>query len=49
MALSDSVERVANTAILAGMSLYLIKLMYGDKAYTKEKARRSKSKKRKKK
>jgi hypothetical protein len=48
MALSDSVERVANTAILAGMSLYLIKLMYGDKAYTKEKARRSKKRKKKK-
>jgi hypothetical protein len=48
MALSDSVERVANTAILAGMSLYLIKLMYGDKAYLKEKSRRSKVKKRKK-
>jgi hypothetical protein len=47
MALSDSVERVTNTAILAGMSLYLIKLMYGDKAYTKEKARRSKKRKKK--
>lgn len=48
MALSDSVERVADTAILAGMSLYLIKLMYGDKAYLKEKTRRSKMRKRRK-
>lgn len=46
---SDSVERVANTAILAGMSLYLIKLMYGEKTYLKEKARRSKSKKKRRK
>lgn len=48
MALSDSVERVANTAILAGFSLAMVKLMYGDKAYLKEKFRRSKSKKKRK-
>jgi hypothetical protein len=48
MALSDSIERVANTAILAGMSLYMIKLMYGEKAFFKEKARRAKARVKKK-
>jgi hypothetical protein len=48
MATDDLIGRVANTAILAGMSLYMIKLMYGEKAFYKEKARRAKAKKKKK-
>jgi hypothetical protein len=48
MAIDDTLGRVANTAILAGMSLYMIKLMYGEKALYKEKARRAKERTKKK-
>jgi len=41
MAIEDTLGRVANTAILAGMSLEIIKLLYGDKVYEHEKKRRS--------
>lgn len=47
MATDDLIGSVANTAILAGMSLAIIKLMYPPKVYEREKKRRSKSKKRK--
>jgi hypothetical protein len=43
MALSDSIERVANTAILASLSLAVIRRMYPDK-YEQERKRRSKRK-----
>ena len=48
MATDDSLSRVANTAVLAGFSLAMVKLMYPQKVYEKEKARRSKTKKQKK-
>jgi len=48
MAIDDSLSRVANTAVLAGFSLAMVKLMYPQKVYEKEKARRIKAKKRKK-
>lgn len=45
MGTADSLERVANTAILAGFSLAMIKQLYPLRVYEREKARRAKKRK----